>query len=327
MLAGRDDESIELGGRAIGLAEAAGLEDVAVDALVTVGTARGNRGEDEAFEILGDALERARVENAPLPMFRALNNTVYLIRRLHGLAASLPVRDEIEHEVLRRYGMLSTLRWFDSAAAWDAYQGGDWDESLRRAESFRRRSSQPHRLDVQVLLASAAIACGRGDDRGAWVDLERAVARARAVEDAFRLGGSIAHAARISAWIGRQDEARRFVDELELLGTEAVTLAVDGTTEVAWLAVDFGRSFELAPSPSIWREAHDAIVAGRLGDAIGILDATGVRTEAAYARLRRAEREPGSWLDEAEVFYSEVRAIRFLRESAELRGGATRRSA
>ena len=173
--------------------------------------------------------------------------------------------------------------------------------------------------------SGAAIACGRGDDRGAWVDLERAVTRARAVEDAFRLGGSIAHAARVSAWIGRHDDARRFVDELESLGTEAFTLAVDGTTEIAWLAVDFGRSFELAPSPSVWREAHDAILAGRLNEAIGVLDATGVRTEAAYARLRRAECEPGPWLDEAEAFYSEVRAIRFLREAAKLRGAATRR--
>ena len=100
-----------------------------------------------------DSRRRARTRaaaNAPVPMFRALNNSVYLIRRRYGPAAALPIRDEIEQEVLRRYGMLSTLRWFDSAAAWNAYQTGDWDESLRRAESFWRRSTQPHRLEVEA---------------------------------------------------------------------------------------------------------------------------------------------------------------------------------
>ena len=77
----------------------------------------------------------------------------------------------------------------------------------------------------------------------------------------------------------------------------------------------------------MWREAYDAIVDGRLGDATGVLDAIGVATEAAYVRLRRARIEPGPWLDEAEAFYTDVRATRFLREVAELRATATRRSA
>ena len=326
MLADRHEEAIELGGRAIELAVSAGLEDTAVDALVTVGTARGNQGDDEALVILGDALERARAANAPVPMFRALNNSVYLIRRRYGPAASLPIRDEIEQEVLRRYGMLSTLRWFDSAAAWNAYQTGDWDESLRRAESFWRRSTQPHRLEVEVLVATAAIAAARGDDRGAWTDVERALTRARDAEDSY-LAQVLVHATRLASLTGRRHEEQRFFAELERLGPAALTVAVDATTEIAWLAVDFERRFELAPSRSVWREAYDAIVDGRLGDAIGVLDSTGVATEAAYARLRRARIEPGPWLDEAEAFYTDVRATRFLREVAELRATATRRSA
>ncbi len=327
MLADHHEEAIELGGRAIELAGAAGLEDIAVDALVTVGTARGNLGDDEAFEILGDALERARAANAPVPMFRALNNTGYLVRRRYGLAAAAPISDEMESEVLRRYGMLSTLRWFDSAISWNAYQGGDWDESLRRAESFWRRSNQPHRLDVEVLISTASIAAGRGDDRTAWADLERAVTRVRATANPQALAQTLVHATRLASLTGRHDDEQRFFEELEGLGWAALSFAAEATTEIAWLAVDFGRRFELAPSRSVWREAYDAIVDGRLGEATGVLDAIGVATEAAYVRLRRARIEPGPWLDEAEAFYTDVRATRFLREVAELRAAATRRSA
>jgi tetratricopeptide (TPR) repeat protein len=326
MLADRHEEAIDLGSRAIELALRAGLEDIAVDALVTVGTARGNQGDEEALAILGDALERARAANAPVPMFRALNNSVFLIHRQYGPAASLPIRDEIEQEVLRGYGMLSTLRWFDSDAAWNAYQAGDWDESLRRAESFWRRSTQPHRLEVVVLIATASIAAGRGDDRGAWADLERALARARDSEELY-VAQALVYATRLASLTGRRGEEQRFFAELARCAPSALTAATESTTELAWLAVDFERPFELAPSRSVWREAYDAILDGRLAEATGILDATGVATEAAYVRLRRARAEPGPWLDEAEAFYTDVRATRYLREVADLRAGATRRSA
>ena len=327
MLAGRNEESIVVGERAIRLAEATGLEEVAVNSLVTVGTARGNIGADGAIEILDGALERARAINAPVPIYRALNNEVYLIRRLDGLAASLPVRDQVESDVLRRYGMLSTLRWFDSSAAWDSYQGGKWDDALRSADSFFRRSSQPHTLDHTVLLVRSWVALSRGDRESAWADLERAISRARGVSDPHLTGAAFVYAARIALLSGRPDEAEAFTDELEALGENAIGLAADCTTEVAWLAVDLVRRFELDDSRSIWRVANDAILEGRLGDAIDILDATGVHTEAAYARLRRAQRESGPWLDEAETFYRKVGATRFLGEIAELRERAIPRSA
>ncbi|HST18030.1 MAG TPA: hypothetical protein VLK36_10195 [Gaiellaceae bacterium] len=326
MLAERHEEAIELGSRAIELAVRSGLEDIAVDALVTVGTARGFQGDEEAFVILGDALERARAANAPVPMFRALNNSVYLIHRRYGLAASLPIRDEIEQEVLRGYGMLSTLRWFDSDAAWSAYQGGDWDESLRRADSFWRRSAQPHRLEVVVLIASALIAAGRDDDRGAWADLERALIRARDAEELY-VAQALIYATRLASLTGRRAEEQHFFAELAGCAPSALTAATEVTTELAWLAIDFERPFELAPSRSVWRDGYDAIVGGRFAEATAILDATGVATEAAYVRLRRARIEPGPWLDEAEAFYTDVRATRYLREIADLRAAATRRSA
>jgi class 3 adenylate cyclase/tetratricopeptide (TPR) repeat protein len=327
MLAGHSEESIVVGERAIRLAEATGLAEVAIDSSVTVGTARGNIGAENAIEILEHALERARAINAPIPIFRALNNQVFLIRRRDGLAASLPIRARVEFEVLRRYGMLSTLRWFDSCCAWDCYQEGKWDESLEHAASFFRRSSQPHYLDVEVLLSRAAIALYRGDEQAALADLERSMTRVRGSSDPQHMGPAYVYGARIAFLCGRLDEADRFAGGLEVLGATAIALAADCTTELAWLAVDLGHRFELTAFPSVWRAANIAILDNRLDDAIAILDATGVRTEAAYARLRRARVEPGPWLDEAEAFYREVGATRFLDEIAELRGKAMPRSA
>ncbi len=330
MLAGHNESAVEVGERAIELAEAAGLEEVAVGALVTVGTARGNVDAPGAIGVIDSAFERARAINAPVPMFRALNNKAFLIRRSEGLAAAAKVRDQMESEVLERYGMLSTLRWFDSVAAWDNYQEGKWDESLRRGESFFRRSINPHYLDSQVLIPRALIELARGQEAAARADLARAIARVRDRSDGDpqQVGPAVVYAARFAMLLGHRAEAEALADEFQALDPAAIRFVVEGSTEVAWLAVDLERELLGGrASDSIWRAANEAIVEGRLADAINSLDATGVHTEAAYARLRRAQREPGPWLDEAEAFYRKVGATRFLGEIAELRESAMPRSA
>jgi class 3 adenylate cyclase/tetratricopeptide (TPR) repeat protein len=330
MLAGQNERAIEIGERAIDLAEEAGLEEVAVGALVTVGTAMGNVGAATAIEVIDRAFERARAINAPVPMFRALNNKAYLVRRIGGQVAAGRVRDQIESEVLDRYGMLSTRRWFDSMSAWHHYLVGDWDASIRSGEAFFRSSSTPHYLDTEVLVVRALIELGRGEDAAARTDLERGLARIRdrADGDPQHVGPTLVFAARIAILQGRRAEGESLAEEFRALGPETAVLVADGTTEVAWLALDVDRRLMTGGSPnSVWRAANEAIVEGRLGDAIEVLDAAGIHTEAAYARLRRAQVESGPWLDEAEAFYRKVDATRFLDEIAALRAKAMPRSA
>jgi tetratricopeptide (TPR) repeat protein len=326
MLSGEDAASIPLSLRAIELAEAAGLEEVAVNALVTAGTARGRLGGEGAVAMLDSAFDRAQAINDPGTMFRALNNKADLIRASDGLAASDAVRHRIE-EVLRRFGTLALSRWFDSVSTWDLYQGGEWDEALRYAEAFFRRSNEPHYLDGQVLLARAWIALSRGDEQSASADLERARTRLREATDPQSRGPALVYEASMQLLLGKTDAAAAFVTELERLGPTTVGSAADCTTHIGWLSVDLGRTFEFGTRRSVWVAANNAIVEGRLGEAIDILDATGVHTEAAYARLRRAQREVGPWLEEAEAFYRKVGANRFLGEIAELRERAIPRSA
>src|SRR5581483_1890672 len=327
MLAGDYDKSIAVGERAIAIAEAAGLEDVAVGSLVTVGTARGNNGDPSATELLERAFERARAAVAPTAIFRALNNQVYLVQRRDGFAASAALRERLETEAVDRFRILSFRRWFESIASFDLYLEGDWDESLRRMDSFFRSATEPHYLDGEILLVRAMIETAREEDEAAWADMQRGLDAGRDVGDPQHLGPALAFGARVSLLLGRVDDARRYAEELLALPGGAATFAADGSTELAWLCVDLGLEPRLeGPLPSVWRSANQAILGGRIAEAIGILDRTGARAEAAYARLRRARLEPGPWLDEAEAFYSEVRAIRFLREVAGLKA-STRRSA
>jgi len=73
-------------------------------------------------------------------------------------------------------------------------------------------------------------------------------------------------------------------------------------------------------------QANKLLAAKRPTDALAILDAIGGRTEAAIVRLVLMRREgPEPWADEAQAFFSEVGATRFLREIEALRAG--RRSA
>ena len=326
MLAGDDADAVSLASRALELAEKAGLEDTAVQVLVTVGTARARLGFADGFDLLDSAFERAQAINDPSAMFRALNNHADLINSIEGLAATRPVWQRME-EVVRRFGMFATHRWFDSVTAWDRYQSGEWDDALHYADEFFRSTGGAHYLDGHVLLVRTWIALSRGDDRSARDDLERAGIRLREATDPQVCGPGLVYQARLQLLLGRPDAAAPFVDELERMGPTTIGYAADCTSQLGWLGVDTGRTFGLEPRRSVWVDANLAILEGRLGDAIAILDATGVQTEAAYARLRRAQRESGSWLDEAEAFYRKVGAARFLREIAELRERAMPRSA
>ena len=326
MLAGDTEAAIPLSLRALELAEETGLEQTAVHALITVGTARAQLGMTDGVAVLEQAVERAEAINDPSVTFRALNNLADLIRATEGLAASGPVWRRIE-EVVNRYGMYVTRRWFDSISAWDRYQGGDWEEALHYADEFVRTAGEAHYLDGHVRLVRAWIALSRGDEHTALDELERAAAHLREATDPQVRAPGLVYQASLQLLLGRRDAAGPLVEELMALEPRTATYAADCTTQFAWLAVDTGRRFALEPRRSVWVDANAAILEGRLGDAIAILDSTGVHTEAAYARLRRAHIEPGPWLDEAEAFYRNVGAMRFLGEIAALRERAMPRTA
>ena len=77
MLGGQWNAAIESGREAERMATALGLDGIRADALATVGTARADLGDPRGDADLETAIELAEAANAPLPLFRALNNLAW----------------------------------------------------------------------------------------------------------------------------------------------------------------------------------------------------------------------------------------------------------
>jgi DNA-binding CsgD family transcriptional regulator len=90
------ERAIELAPRALELAAAAGLEETRIDVEISVGLARGHRGEAGALDELGEALLAARRAALPIQMIRTYVNLVYIgvALRRHSFV------DEITREAL-----------------------------------------------------------------------------------------------------------------------------------------------------------------------------------------------------------------------------------
>jgi class 3 adenylate cyclase/tetratricopeptide (TPR) repeat protein len=332
MVSGRYEEAIAAGVEAVPLAEAAGLEAVAVSGLNALGTARGALGLDGWEEQLIEAAERAQALNDTGLLHRALNNRANEVWRWRGVAAAQPLYDEME-TVVRRTPLPYALRWVLSTQGLVAYMRGDWDRALGYGEEFF--ALQPgvrHYLDTQSLLVQSLIRYGRGDDAAAASDFDAAVELARQSGDLQVLAPTLLFGASMAAESGRGEVSRLLIDELLALSADAVLHAADWAIELGWLAAD--RDPRLAAgweARGVMHGANRAIIDGRVEEAIAILDDTGSAAPAAYTRLRLVHRlaeageDPEPWLSEAEAFYRPIGATRYLRELEGLR--ATRRSA
>ena len=331
MSSDRYDDAIAVGVEAIRLAEAAGLEAVAVAALIAVGTARGAFGLDGWENQLIEATDRSRALNDTGLVHRALNNRANEVLRWDGVAAAQPIYDEIA-EIVERRPLPYALRWVVSTQGWCAYMRGEWDVAIEYGERFF--AVQPgvrHYLEPQTLFVRTAIGFGRGD--AAAADFQLSMELSRETGDPQPMGPMLAFGAWLAAESGRRDDMRAFLDELLTLPEGAVSLAADYAPELGWLGAD--RDAALATALDLnggaMQRANRAVVDGRVEEAIALLAGTGNASAAAYAKLRLARQraaagdDPEPWLGEAETFYRGVRATRYLLELDELR--ATRRSA
>ena len=330
-VSGRHEEAIPVAVEAVPLAEAAGLESVAVAALIALGTARGSDDLDGWEAQLIEAEHRARALNDPGLLHRALNNRANDVMRWRGVTASVPIYDEVA-ELVKRFPAPYGVRWVDSTLGSLAYMQGEWDRALEYGERFF--AVQPgvrHYLETQVVMTRSLIAHGRGEDAAAAADFAQALERARLSGDLQQIGPVLAFGAWMALESGRPDASRPLTDELVAI-PDGAAAAADYFTEVGWLAADLEPRLAAGiDGAGVAQRINKAIFEGRIEAAIELADSTGDRTTANYARLRLARRlaesgeDPEPWLSEAEAFYRGVRATRFVRQLEELR--AIRRSA
>jgi predicted ATPase/class 3 adenylate cyclase len=325
MVSGFGEEAIRTGEEAIALAEEAGLEEAAVNAMIAVGSAAGTLQRDGWEELLVTAAERARNANNIAAVQRALNNHANCLRRLRGIRPALPIYEQIA-EYTRLFPLPFGVRWALGIDVLVYYQLGDWETALERADRFASTTPDvPHYLDAQVLAVRGLIAADRGALASAESLLAAALERARPVGDPQLYGPALAAYAWFLTETGTSAKARAVVEEI-LGQPPTIEEAVDYTVLIGCLAADVEpRIREHLPEGRFFADVNRAIVDNRLADAVNALEQTGSATEAAFLRLRLAaqlyhdERDPEPWLSGAEEFYRSVGATRRLHQIAQLR--------
>lgn len=302
--------ALAMAARACELAETAGLEEARIDVEISVGLARGHRGERQALEVLADALEAARRAGFMIRMVRAYVNltTVAVALREHAwvdrvAAEALPLLEERHVSPLpimairfcRARSLLDRGRWDEAlavAAARERWWQGEYpvacameglvkarrgepgaDEALRHAwtEIGDRVGAESARHGM-IRLALVESAWVR-DDRAAAIDELRAARESRAVARFARSGGELA------LW------GARLGVELELPSgaSDPVVLELEGDWKRAidaWRELQAPYEAALAALPGDDRAARQAMAA------LQKLGATA--TAQAFARERAA---------------------------------------
>jgi tetratricopeptide (TPR) repeat protein len=179
------------------------------------------------------ALEIAMTASSPVAGSIANNVAVHAFFSFEFRRAG-----ELFEEGLRiaeRLGDASGARWLRAQVGSFAVLLGRWDESLQLLDEFIHEceAGSPHYMEGTARRERARIREARGDLVGALADYERALARARAVNDPQEL---LPNLGAVSAAF----ETRGDVDEARALGRELVGIARSHPHDAAYaLSMDF----------------------------------------------------------------------------------------
>jgi hypothetical protein len=335
MLANHTDAAVEVGRKALQMAEELGLDDLRAQALNNIGSARGNSGDPGGLAEVEESIEVARRINSISEVLRGLNNAA----AQHAINADEARRDTTLRELralAERYGYHGFLRFIDGGPGIEmSYHHGDWDEVLRGARAFLAEveAGSPHYQAGNAYSLRALIRIARDDEPGALSDAEHALELARKVVDPQALLSVLAHCGVVFDVADDRRAADVLDDALAALQqVPHMGFAVVKSPELAWLARRFGRQAELQAilgreaTSSPWLRAGKAILAGDLRGGADVLAEIPARPGEAFCRLRAAEEfvaegrraEADEQLAAALAFYRDVRATRHVREGEAL---------
>jgi DNA-binding CsgD family transcriptional regulator len=155
--------------RALELAAQAGLEDVRIDIAISVGLARGHRGEAAARKQLADALSSARQARLPFQTIRAFVNAIDVAAEFRDHATV----DTLAEEALERLDAYQTAIPREAvliSLARSLLDRGHYGEAIEQARLGRRSSHG----NVPLSLALEGIVRARRGERDAETLLQRA---------------------------------------------------------------------------------------------------------------------------------------------------------
>jgi predicted ATPase/class 3 adenylate cyclase len=293
MLAGDLQGCIEIAEELMQLADELGAEEVRVEALVSLGTARAIDGNIDGLEDMRRAAALAEAIGAASGLTRALKNLNSTLVELGRLDEAAPVLQRaVEHAT--RLGDDFHVGWFEVERMVALSIAGDWDEAWAIGEWFDRRlaSGGSHYMEEQCRETRARITFGRGDRELALHEAARALELGRRGGDLQVIIPALSLNAHLASECGDVGGARRLVAEVghALKGRHigalwTIELAFTGRT-LGWRVVP-GEPAISTNTP--WWRAAQAVEAEDPIAAAEICAAMGARSHAAYARLRAAE--------------------------------------
>jgi class 3 adenylate cyclase/tetratricopeptide (TPR) repeat protein len=334
MLAGRNDEAIELGRETLAMADSLGLADIRAHALNNVGTARTLKGDMGGLVDLEASIATAEAANAQRDVARGYVNISSMAILLGDLPRARETHDR-GMEVSERHGLGGQLRWLRGAQATILYHEGRWDEALAAADDFiaEAEAGSPHYQEMEARNVRGSIRLARGNVDGALDDSEKALAMARGAKDPQVLHPALGERARILFVSGRRPEARVAIEELlAVVAATGTDLSMASWFVSAALVLGAqGRGAELvelalsAPETP-WIEAGKAIAVGDLLAAADGLARIGSRPEEAFARLsagrllweKGESNEAEAQLELALEFYRPVKATAYVDQAEAL---------
>jgi DNA-binding CsgD family transcriptional regulator/tetratricopeptide (TPR) repeat protein len=221
-----------------------GLDDVRIEIAITLGLAKGHRGDTDALAVLADAGAAARREGLAIPMVRNYVNTVYvaMAQRRH---------EDIDRVTPEALTMLDEYNTPLPATAIEGFRArslldrGRWDEALAVAASDTRilpGESPMIRASAGLIRARRGNPAGVGEIEEAWEDLRSAVSAEGARHCMVRL------ALVEAAWLrGDRDAAVAQLEEARAAGVSSRFARPGG--ELALWGSRYGIELDVPQSP------------------------------------------------------------------------------
>ena len=325
MLAAHFDRAAELGGEGLALANELGLERLEASALITIGV--GLHGKPEALENLQRGLQIALRLNDRRQIQRGYNNLAEELARRGQWREVGPVYEEQERTLGRIGDEYS--HWRDAQQAMYSYYCGDWARARTRAERLLAAvdSGTHHYQEFAARFARALMRYACDDVDGALADAEAGARAARTARDPQAISGLAMYAFLLVAE-GEMEHGSSLLDEVIATGYFDFYFAI----EFAFAMSALGREQELrqaidnAGLAKPWADLGLALASRDFAQAADTLNALGIPTYEAHARLRNARQlavagrrpEADIELRQALSFWRSVGARRYIREGEAL---------
>jgi predicted ATPase/class 3 adenylate cyclase len=312
-ISGDRERGMEIAQEALALAEELGHDELASNALNSLGLTRSRLGDIRGLADLERSIELADRSKAPDEIVKSRNNlaTQYLLLGRIDEAEDLFAQSR---EAAVRLGVGAGVLWADMEVIAIRGLRGDFAGSLAAAEHLLATSTGSDHVQNAAHMMRAWVSAAQGRFDEALPESEAALARAREVEDPQHLGPCLLSRVFVLAASGRGRETDPLVDEL--LSVPELTSPValgDGALLFAELGreADYRALVDQAHTGE-WKRAAIAIVSGDFGEAAAVYAAMGTRFFEAWARLLAAEHGETGQLEAARAYFAAEHALPFL---------------